>query len=178
MSLPSSTPEDADDRRTATADSRRAAAEEAEKDFARRELVGAVASFAATLVVAAGCVIYFATVNDDLGLTASGIGAAAVVFGAAVASILPFFVDRPLRPLVRSFAGLVLRAGLPLGVVFWAKVKHQDWLDAGMLMTVVAAYVAGWIVEAIWRMGLRNAAIKRLEAGDDRRRSKTVNSVL
>lgn len=159
------------------ADSQRAA-EEADRDFARRELVGAVASFAATLVVAAGCVAYFAAVNEDVGLRASGIGAAAVVFGAAVSSVLPFFVDRPLKPLVRSFAGLILRAGLPLGVVFWAKLKHPEWLDAGMLVTVVASYVAGWIVEAIWRMGLRNAAIRRLEAGNDRRGSKTVNSVL
>jgi hypothetical protein len=177
MNSPSDAPRDAADHRQAMADAQRAA-DEAERDFARRELIGAVSSFAATLLVAGGCVAYFAVVNGDLGLRASGIGAAAVIVGAAISSVLPFFVDRPIRPLVRSFAGLVLRAGLPLGVVFWAKVKHQDWLDAGMLITVVAAYVAGWIVEAIWRMGLRNAAIRRLEAGNDRRGSKTVNSVL
>lgn len=159
------------------ADSQRAA-DDAERDFARRELVGAIASFAATLLVGTGCVVYFAVVNEDLGLRASAVGAAAVIVGAAISSVLPFFVDRPLRPLVRSFAGLVLRAGLPLGVVFWAKLKHEDWLDAGMLITVIASYVAGWIVEAIWRMGLRNAAMRRLEANNDRRGSKTVNSVL
>lgn len=158
------------------ADSLRAA-EDAERGFARRELIGAVSTFGVSLVVATGCVTYFAIVKEDLGLRASGIGAAAVLVGAAIASILPFFVDRPLKPLVRSFAGLILRAGLPLGVVFWAKLKHEEWLDAGMLITVVASYVAGWIVEAIWRMGLRNAAIRRLEQGADRR-SKTVNSVL
>lgn len=159
-------------------DASQRAAEDAEREFARRELVGAVSSFAATLVVALGCVAYFAVTDEEVGLTASGIGAAAVVFGAAVSSVLPFFVDRSLKPLVRSFAGLVLRAGLPLGVVFWAKVKHPEWLDGGMLITVVAAYLAGWIVEAIWRIGARNAAMRRLEEAHVRRGSKTVNSVL
>lgn len=154
------------------------AAEDAENDFARRELVGAVSSFAATLVVAAACVAYFALTDEKVGFVASSIGAAAVVFGAAVSSVLPFFFDRSLKPLVRSFAGLVLRAGLPLGVVFWAKVKHPEWLDGGMLITVVAAYLAGWIVEAIWRIGARNAAMRRLEGNHVRSGSKTVNSVL
>ena len=176
MNSPSSAPRDADDHRPTMADSLRAA-EDAEREFARREMIGAIASFAASLVVATGCVTYFAIVKEDLGLRASGIGAAAVLVGSAIASILPFLVDRPLKPLVRSFAGLILRAGLPLGVVFWAKLKHQEWLDSGMLMTVVGAYVAGWIVEAIWRMGRRDAAMRRLEQGNDRG-SKTVNSVL
>lgn len=176
MNFPSSAPRDEDDHRQTMADSLRAV-EDADRDFARRELIGTISSFAASLIVGLGCVAYFAIVKEEIGLRASGIGAAAVIVGAAIASILPFFVDRPLKPLVRSFAGLILRAGLPLGVVFWAKVKHPEWLDAGMLITVVASYVAGWIVEAIWRMGLRNAAIRRIEQGNDRG-SKTVNSVL
>jgi hypothetical protein len=42
----------------------------------------------------------------------------------------------------------------------------------------VAAYLAGWIVEAIWRIGARNAAMRRLDEIHAGRGSKTVNSVL
>ena len=153
------------------------AAEVAEREFARREIVGTIASLAASVIVAGGCVAYYAYAKGEAGLYASGAGAVAVIVGAAIASVLPFFVDRPLRPLVRSFGGLLLKAGLPLGVVFWARMNRQEWLDEGLLVTVIASYLAGWIVEAIWRMGLRNALIRRHEQNQARRGSKTVPSV-
>lgn len=178
MSSSSSAHRDDDDDRPAIDAERERAVEEAQREFARREIVGTLASLAASVVVGAGCVLYYWYAKGEQGLYASGAGAIAVIVGAAVASVLSFFVDRPLRPLVRSVGGLLFRAGLPLGVVFWARLNRNEWLDDGMLVTVIAAYVAGWIVEAIWRMGLRNALLRHQMENDTRRRSKTGVSVL